>query len=277
MNKMVLLLLTFVSTNILCNTNIKDMQSEFYNNAIKLNFKNNFASTYEKRLRLYKLYTKLDEKYKKRLDIKVKYMLLDKPLNANEFVSVIDLKKQVFILLLKQNNKLNIIGIDLISSGEINKEVEVLYGEDHYFKTPSGVYSIKAGWRSDGSYKKDKVTLKYGQKDKFIYYIGKIDTVRYNTFTKDKEKITKKENWQLWNDKVNLAMHSYTETSILGVKDSHGCIRISNELNAFLDKNNVLYKHFYKKDKWSLKYSKQPKISKNKNLAGEYLIIFDSI
>ena len=259
-------------------TNIEKMQNEFYNTVVKLNAKNSFHNnTYEKRLRLHNLYTKLSKEYIKRLEIKVKNKLLNKKIKNSEFISVIDLKKQLFILVLKQKNKINIIGSDLISSGEINKEIEVLYGEDHYFKTPAGIYSIKEGWRSDGSTKKDKVTLKYGKKDRFVYYIGMEDTVRYNTFTPSKEKIMKKENWQLWKDKVNLAMHSYTQNSILGVKDSHGCIRISNELNSFLDRNNVLYKHFYTKNKWTLKYSKKPKISKNKNLAGEYLIIFDNI
>ena len=278
MNKILLLITLFCSTGFLNAIDIKTMQEEFYKNTVKLNIKNNtFKSDYKKKLRLHSLYTNIDNKYIKRLEIKVKYMLLDKNINENEFISVVDLKKQLFILLLKTKNKFSIIGVDLISSGEINKEVEVVLGEDHYFKTPAGVYSIKSGWRSDGTFKEDNVTLKYGLKDRFIYYIGMVDTVRYNTFTKDGTKLYDKEQWKLLADKVNLAMHSYTQSSVLGVKDSHGCIRISNELNDFLDKNNVLYKNFYKKDKWSLRYSKQPKTSKNKNLAGEYLIIFDKI
>jgi len=273
-----IIIFIFLTTSLFSNIDLKEIQDEFNNDAIKLNLKHNFTKEdFEKRLRLHKLYTQLDKAYIKRLKIKVKNKLVDKKLKENEFISVIDLKKQLFILVLKQNNKFNIIGVDLISSGEINKEIEVRYGEDHYFRTPSGIYSINAGWRSDGSFKKDNVTLKYGKKDRFVYYIGKVDTIRYNTFTPSKEKITKKENWQLWSDKVNLAMHSYTQSAVLGVKDSHGCIRISNELNAFLDKNNVLYKHFYTKNRWTLKYSNKPRNSKNKNLAGEYLIIFDKI
>jgi len=278
MNKIFLILILLISTSLLNATNIKSIQDEFYKNVVKQNLKNNTPKKdYKKRLRLHRLNTKINSKYIKRLEIKVKYMLLEKKINENEFISVVDLKKQLFILLLKNKNKLTIIGVDLISSGEMNKEVEVILGEDHYFKTPAGVYSIKLGWRSDGTFKKDNVTLRYGLKDRFIYYIGMVDTIRYNTFTKDKTKLYKKEQWQLLSDKVNLAMHSYTESSILGVKDSHGCIRISNELNAFLDKNNVLYKNFYKQNNWKLKHSKKPKISKNKNLAGEYLIIFDKI
>jgi lipoprotein-anchoring transpeptidase ErfK/SrfK len=222
---------------------------------------------------------KINKNYYQRLVKIVKENIKNKIFFSSQFISLIDLNRQLFIVLYynKEENKFYIIGSDLISSGDIQREMEIQRGEDHYLKTPTGLYSVSKGWRSDGKYNIDNTTLGYGKKGRFIYYLGKYKTIRYNTFTKDGEKIYNKEKWNLISDTLNFAIHSHKSTAKMGKPYSHGCIRMTNELNYFLDNQLVLHKNFIQDEKWRLKFVKQPNQLTNKNIAGEYIIIVDKI
>lgn len=200
-------------------------------------------------------------------------------LDHSQFVSVIDLEKQLYIVTLwdDESKKFYFIGKDFISSGDINREKEVKRGEDHYLKTPSGVFKSGKGWRSDGKVSKDNVTLGYGQKDRYIFYFGKQQSIRYNTFDKNKQKIYDPEKWKIITDHLNFAVHAHSSSRPLGVPNSHGCIRMTDELNRFLDNNSILHKNMFEGTKWIHKYSKKPNDPKYYDFAGEYLIIFDTV
>jgi len=200
-------------------------------------------------------------------------------LNNTQFVSIIDLEKQLYIVTLwdEQTQQFQYIGNDLISSGNIYREKEVRFGEDHYLKTPAGVFRSKQGWRSDGRRSDDNITLGYGYKDRFVFYFGKQDTIRYNTFDKNKNKIYDKEKWQLIKDQLNFAVHSHKSSRPMGQPNSHGCIRMTDELNRFLDNNAILHKNILDGNRWLHKYAKEPNNLKYYHLAGEYLIVFDKI
>lgn len=219
--------------------------------------------------------------YLKTIEEKLKQDLDVKKLNNMEFVSAVDLKKQLYTVFLydKQRDKFYKIGTDLISSGDKNKEGSIHWGDDHYFDTPTGLFKIKTGWRSKGQYKtyKNERYQPYGSKNRFIYYIGKVPSERYNVFDRNKQKIKEKENWNFVQDSLNFAMHSHISNAPLGQKYSHGCIRMRDEFNYFLDTNSVLHKPFFKEKKWKLRFTKKPKELKYQEFAGEYIVIFNSI
>ncbi|MBD3841240.1 MAG: L,D-transpeptidase [Campylobacterales bacterium] len=200
-------------------------------------------------------------------------------LKHSQFLSVIDLENQKFILTLWDNDfqKLHFIGQDYISSGNIFRESEIEFGDNHYFKTPSGVFRSKIGWRSDGKLNEDQKTLGYGYKDRYVFYFGKQKSIRYNTFDQNGTKIDNVDNWKLIVDELEFALHSHKSTKSFGEPHSHGCIRVSDELNRFLDNNMVLHKNMLENGTWKAHYTKPPKSPTNIDLAGEYLIIFDSI
>lgn len=197
----------------------------------------------------------------------------------SEFISVIDLDKQLFVVVLWDNTsqQFHFIGQDLISSGNIQREKEVQLGEDHYLKTPAGVFISKQGWRSDGKKSKDNVSLGYGKKDRFVFYFGRQESIRYNTFDKNKQKIYDPNKWNLITDHLEFAVHAHSSSRSLGIPNSHGCIRMTDELNRFLDNNFILHKNALNDNEWSHRYSKKPNDPQNYNFAGEYLIIFDTI
>jgi len=199
-------------------------------------------------------------------------------IHDNEYFSIVNLEKQIYTILLydKSKDKFYLIGSDLISSGNMNKETVVKYGEDHYFDTPTGVYEVYKGWRSDGKYKTtDKIIQSYGSKDRFIYYFGNMTQKRYNSF-KNKIKINNIKNYNTIDDNLNFAIHSYKNKNYkFGTKQSHGCIRMSDELNTFIDNNLVLHKNFFYNNEWKLKHSKKPNNIKTKELKGAYLIIIN--
>ncbi len=221
----------------------------------------------------------LNKKYFNKIIEKIEEKIENKIFFYSQFVSVVDLERQLLIVLFYEDkdDKFYFIGSDLISAGDINREGEVKKGQDHYLKTPIGLYQIKKGWRSEGKYSIDNETLAYGSKGRFIYYLGKHKTIRYNTFTQDGEKMYDKEDWNLISDTLNLAIHSHKSTAKMGKAYSHGCVRMTNELNCFLDNQLILHKNFLKNGDWKLKFAKEPNSLKNKNIAGEYLIIFDKI
>jgi len=204
-----------------------------------------------------------------------------KDLNFTEsqFVSVVDLKKQIFIITLwnQEEKKFYFIGQDFISSGNIKREKEIIFGDSHYLKTPTGIFTSENGWRSDGKKNEDNVTLGYGEKNRFIFYFGKQKSIRYNTFDKNKTKIKDSTQWKVITDYLHLAAHSHKSSKKMGEANSHGCVRMSDEMNRFLDNNYILHKNTLEANQWVNKYSKQPNYPKNSKYAGEYLIIFDNI
>ncbi len=211
---------------------------------------------------------------------KIKIKLKEKVnLNLSQFVSIIDLSRQLWILSIWDNeeNKFYFIGSDLISSGDISREANVLFGNDHYFDSPSGLFKVKSGWRSKGKKNKDNITLPYGQKNRYIYYFGKKQSKRFNTFNRSGNKMANKNDWKLITGELEFAVHAHQSNKQLGIKASHGCIRMSNELNLFLDNNFVLHKNAIENNVWSQKYVEPPKSPKNLTFAGEFLIIFDKI
>ncbi len=299
----------FIITNLFSNTfSIQTLQSEFIKNVIETNI---FRSRYEKYLNnkcednfecfqnyinylkkwdtvqndqtLWSFYQQKSALfyYNKEYWDKLEQKLMNKklPLEESQFVSVVDLENQLFIVTIwdKDDEKFHFIGKDYISSGDIKRESEITFGEDHYLKTPSGVFKTQKGWRSDGKYNEDNSTLGYGYKDRFVFYFGKHKTIRYNIFDKDGKKIEDIDKWQLITDNLNFALHAHKSTKPMGEPYSHGCIRMTDELNRFIDNNLILHKNMLDGDKWLDKQTKKPEQPKNFNLAGEYLIIFDKI
>lgn len=308
MIKSILFITILLSTCYSNTTDVKALQEQFNKDVIELNvFKKRFGTYLEKTcnddITCYKnIITKLKSWNTVQTDHKLKYILskkteklkydetywnnlLKKLYNKNinltnsQFVSVIDLEKQLYIITLwdNQTKEYKFIGKDLISSGNIEREREIKFGDDHYLKTPAGIFISKNGWRSDGKKSDDNVTLGYGHKDRYVFYFGKQDTIRYNTFDKNKQKIYDPEKWKLITDQLNLAVHSHKSSMPMGQPNSHGCIRMTDELNRFLDNNSILHKNMFKDEKWLHKYSKEPNDPKYYGFAGEYLIIFDKI
>jgi hypothetical protein len=195
-----------------------------------------------------------------------------------QFVTLVDLSKQILILNIWDYEKKDfyLVGFTHISSGDINREIQTKPGEDHYVKTPAGVFDIKSGWRSDGKLNDAKTAKPYGSKDKFVFFFGTQESVRYNTFDKNGTKIKDKKKWVLIKDNLELAMHAHTGVENFGYPQSHGCIRMSEELNSFLDNNFVFFSHLLDGKRWTHPYEKAPKRPKNHDLAGKYLIIIDS-
>ena len=308
MIKSIFLITILMSTCYSTTADVKKLQDQFNKDVIELNvFKKRFGTYLEKScgddLKCYKnIITQLKSWNTVKEDSKLKYILskkiekikyddiywnnvLEKLYNKNiglsssQFVSVIDLDKQLYIVTLWDHNtkEYKFIGKDLISSGNMEREIEVKFGEDHYLKTPAGIFKSKNGWRSEGKKSDDNVSLGYGKKDRYVFYFGRQDTIRYNTFDKNKEKIYDPEKWKLITDQLNLAVHSHKSSKPMGEPNSHGCIRMTDELNRFLDNNSILHKNMFNKDKWLHKYSKEPRDPKYYDIAGEYLIIFDQI
>jgi lipoprotein-anchoring transpeptidase ErfK/SrfK len=308
MIKSLLLMTILFSTSYANNAYISELQEEFKQEVIELNsFKKRFG-TYltdncDDDLQCYKkTINKLKSWKTVKQDNKLEYLISKKStlleyddeywknivtklnnkeinLNDSQFVSIIDLSKQLYTVTLwdQDTKKFYYIGNDLISSGNISREKEVKFGEDHYLKTPAGIFKSQYGWRSDGKANDDNVTLGYGQKDRYIFYFGQQNSIRYNTFDEDNQKIYDENKWKLITDKLSLAVHSHKSSKPMGVANSHGCIRMTDELNRFLDNNSILHKNILDGDKWLHKYSKEPNDSKYHNFAGEYLIVFDKI
>lgn len=299
------ILLNIVNAN---TTNIKQLQKEFQNDVIEVNvFRKRYAKFIRKNceddfqcikenIKKLKSWDTVqhDNILKQNLDKKEKQIEYDDnywnkiliklqnkhlQLEATQFISIIDLENQFYILALWDNDlkQFRYIGKDLISSGNINREIEVRFGENHYLKTPAGVFESQMGWRSDGKVSDDNVTKGYGSKNRYVFYFGQQNTIRYNTFDKEKNKIYDQKKWKLITDKLQLAIHAHESSKKMGKANSHGCIRMSDELNRFIDNNLVLHKKMFNGNKWLHKYSKQPINPKHYNIAGKYLIVLDNI
>ena len=274
---------------------INNIYKKRFHNFLKQNCKDNDEQCYKKQIKRLQGWktTKQDKSLQYLINKKKNLVNIDKKywkkvqsklnnkkglFKNSQFISLIDISNQLYILTLYNNHsqKFHYIGSDLISSGDMQREAEVKKGEDHYLKTPNGVFKTQGGWRSDGKII-NKDVLPYGKKNRYIFYFGKQNSIRYNTFDKNGNKIKDKTKWQLISDKLEFAIHAHESSKSLGQIYSHGCIRMTNELNLFLDNNLVLHKNMYKNKKWLHKYDLAPSNPKNFGYAGEYLIVFDKI
>ncbi|WP_373001933.1 L,D-transpeptidase [Sulfurimonas sp.] len=258
---------------------IKKMQKDFHDTVVlkplyeKYNEKSLVDKAVKKRAKKFRVYNYYWKKAKIQLSKKRKY------LSSSQFLTLVDLSKQVLIVVLWDNEAKDFypIGFDFISSGNIKREKEVTNGDDHYFKTPAGFFNIKSGWRSDGETYKDNITMPYGKKDSFVFYFGEQKSIRYNSFDANNTKIKDPKKWRLITDKLKFAMHAHISTAPLGTPQSHGCIRMSSDMNLYLDNNLVFFKNLYNGKKWIHPYKKPPVEPKNHELAGEYMLILNKV
>lgn len=259
--------------------NVIEIQNDFYDTVIikplyaKLHKKSLVDEALKQRAKKFRIYNNYWKKAKKKLEKHTQH------LSSSQFLTLIDLSKQVLIVVLwdKEARDFYPIGFDFISSGNIKREKEVTNGDDHYLKTPTGFFNIKSGWRSEGEIYKDNLTMPYGKKDSFVFYFGEQKSIRYNTFDANNTKIKDPKKWTVINDKLKFAMHAHISSIPLGTPQSHGCIRMSNDMNSYLDNNLVFFKHLYKGKKWIHPYKKPPTNPKNHELAGEFMLILDSV
>nr|WP_321265451.1 L,D-transpeptidase [uncultured Sulfurimonas sp.] len=281
MNKFKISIIFLLLSTLLYSTefNVKKMQKDFHTTVVlkplyeKYKNKSKVKKAIQKRAKRFRVYNFYWKRAKVLLAKQMKH------LKSSQFLSLVDLSNQVLIVVLydKPMKDFYPIGFDFISSGNIDREKEVKNGEDHYFKTPTGFFNIKSGWRSDGELNIDKFTLPYGEKDRFVFYFGEQDSFRYSTFDKNNKKIKDSKNYKLINGKLKFAMHAHKSTAPLGTPQSHGCIRMSNDLNIYLDNNLVFFKHLYDGKKWTHPYKKPPTKPKHYDLAGEFMLVVDSI
>lgn len=286
-----------IQKNFRNNVVLKPIYSKYYSGYIDYVCDNNDSECYSQELNKLILDERnlLDINIKNSLEEREKKFILDDAywekaqvhlntirdkLESSQFLSLIDLSNQVLIVILWDNeNKIFYpIGYDFISSGNMEKEVQVINGDDHYLKTPSGVFSIQSGWRSKGEILEDNITMPYGQEGRFVFYFGKQESVRYNTLDENGSKIEDKSRWKLIKDELELAIHAHQSSLSLGKPHSHGCIRMSHELNEFLDNNLVFFKSFYNQDnEWAPPHVKPPSEPKYYDLAGKYILIIDKL
>jgi len=200
-------------------------------------------------------------------------------LNRTQFISVVDLNLQLFTLLLWDNDSKQYywIGKDYISSGNIRREFENKKGDDHYFKTPNGVFKLQSGWRSEGKHNSTNKVFGYGYKNRYIFYFGEQQSIRYNVFDKNGTKYNNVDDIKLITGTLDFALHAHKSSKPMGEPNSHGCIRTTDELDRFLDNYYVLHYKYIKNGSWSNKYATKPLDNKYKNIAGEYLVVFNKL
>ncbi len=161
----------------------------------------------------------------------------------------------------KDTDRMEFLGADLISSGNISK------GGD-YFETPVGVFENLVdnfSYRALGTPNQDG-WRGLGAKDSRVWDFGDQPGLK-----KYKEGTTMSQ--------MRLLMHSTDPDKgepRLGRTDSKGCIRISNGLNRFLDTYSILDRNYEdwaatKAESWLLRKDRTPTA-----FAGKYLIIGDS-
>lgn len=289
---------------------IETLQSKFYSDVIEKNiYKNHFQSflqkecsitdefcidktierlktwesTQDNRFLQYRLNERSQEILLTPLQVQkikshIQSLVESKNITTSQYITFVNLQLQRLSVVFyeAQTKEAFIVGTDLISTGNIEKEKEVKWGEDHFLKTPSGVFTNLKGWRSNGEFNPVKKTLGYGQKDRFVFYFGRQPSVRYNTFDTNKNKIANPLDYKLIKDDLEFAMHSHESTKKMGQAHSHGCIRITHELNLFLDEELVLHANNLNNGHWT-NLSKAPKNYQDKSYAGQYLLVVDKI
>lgn len=196
-----------------------------------------------------------------------------KQINTSQFLTFLDLSKQRLTVLFYDSHKEKFyyIGSDLVSTGNMEKEKTIKQGDDHFLKTPTGIFESLQGWRSSGELIEEKNIMPYGQKERFVFYFGKQKSIRYQIQESKKDKIA------IISDYLEFALHAHESPLNLGEPQSHGCIRISNELNLFLDEYLILHANNIKKGKWKNPTAKKPQNFPKIPYVGKYLIIVDTI
>ncbi|WP_419771437.1 MAG: hypothetical protein ACNI3C_06490 [Candidatus Marinarcus sp.] len=223
--------------------------------------------------------TQLSNEYFQGVQKNIFKLIDEKKILKSQFITLLDLSKQLITVTLYDNDthEIYLIGSDFVSSGDINKESETKAGEDHFLQTPTGIFENLKGWRSDGKYNEDKSVLAYGQKGRFVFYFGKQKSVRYNSFDAFKNKLENKKDWKLITDYLEFAMHSHESSKPMGIPNSHGCIRITHELNLFLDENLVLHKNNLNKSHLLPQDISPEQMPLKIKYAGKYLIVVNKI
>ncbi len=281
-SKLLLLIMLLGSALWAIEADLKILQKSFYKNVTLSTICPNKKKCYQLKNKnlLLKRIKKIYISYPYWKALKRNMASYSKLLSHSQFVTIIDLSRQLLIVAMwdAPTKIFHFIGSDIISSGNMELEATVGNGDDHYLKTPAGVFKIQSGWRSEGKTLEDNSTLPYGEKDRFIYYFGTQKSIRYNTFDKNGTKLIHKKDWQLIEDELEFAIHAHKSSRALGKPYSHGCIRMSNELNIFMDTHLVLHKNaFNTEKKWSMKWITPPHYHTDPDLAGEYLFVFDTI
>lgn len=72
-------------------------------------------------------------------------------------------------------------------------------------------------------------------------------------------------------------MHSHESSKPMGIPNSHGCIRITHELNLFLDENLVLHKNNLNKSHLLPQDISPEQMPLKIKYAGKYLIVVNKI
>lgn len=198
-----------------------------------------------------------------------------KKISSSQFFSFLDLSQQRLSVLFydAKAQEFHHIGSDLVSTGNMEKEKEIKQGDDHFLKTPTGVYESLKGWRSSGELIKEKNVMPYGKKERFVFYFGKQKSIRYRI----KEQKNAPLKSDIITDYLEFALHAHESTLSLGEPQSHGCIRISNELNLFLDEHLILHANNIEKGQWKNPTAKKPLHFPKIPFSGKYLIIVDTI
>jgi hypothetical protein len=235
--------------------------------------------TFQKALNDYFKRITLSKKKQEKIKAYVQNIIEQKNITNSQFFTFIELDTQRLSTLFYDATHANIsiIGTDLISSGNMQKEKDITLGQDHYLKTPTGIFESLQGWRTNGKLNDDGITKPYGHKGRFVFYFGQQHSIRYNTFDAHKQKITNENDYTLIKDTLELALHANESIFSLGKPHSHGCVRVSNELNIFLDERLILHANNIHNKQWINKTAQAPKNFKKQPYFGKYLIIVDSI
>ncbi len=217
--------------------------------------------------------TKLNPQTFDRIEQYLLPIIHSKKTSSSEFFSFLDLSQQRLSVLFydARTQELHHIGSDLVSTGNMEKEKEIKQGDDHYLKTPTGIYESLKGWRSSGEFIKEKNVMPYGKKERFVFYFGKQKSIRYRINGKKDIKP------DIISDYLQFALHAHESSLSLGEPQSHGCIRISNELNLFLDEHLILHANNVQNGRWKNPTAKKPQNFPKIPFTGKYLIIVDTI
>jgi len=138
-------IVVFLVLNSYCNE-LQDLKDDFYKNVVLKNINKKYnKNEIKKVLKHYNEVTYLSNINKNTIGKKVLEVIKRDNIKHDEYFSFVNLQKQTFIVTLfkYKTNKLYIIGSDLISSGNMKRELEIKNGEDHYFETPTGEFIVK--------------------------------------------------------------------------------------------------------------------------------------
>jgi len=166
-------------------------------------------------------------------------------------------RQLIFVCFFDHENKEIVeIGRDKISTGNPQRKGD-------YFFTPTGIFKNtieNSSYRALGT-KNEQGWRGLGEKGSRVWDFG----------WQRSYKIVN--NVKMYID-IRLLLHA-TDPDLgeqrLGGQDSKGCIRISGNLNKFLDYFGIIDKDYEKRQHWSLKKDRQPV-----SYQGEYLLVGDS-